>query len=299
MHKSIFLGLLLLLLTGCMQPSSSQPLRISANLWVGYMPLFYLKERGWLKENHIELVNVVSLYENMQMYAIGNVDAFTGTQYEYHQLLQKRPQLVPIMLFDRSRGADLVMGNRSIEALRKSSEPIDLYLEVDSVNSELFRAFLKYSGMDEKRFHVINMDPEMIAKLPMHKRPTLIVTYEPFDDPLRQKGYRVLVDTKMPDLGFEIIDALYISKADKKRFAKELQQLNRLVAKALVDLQRDPKTFYEYVKYYLQGKSFDAFQESLKSIEWIYGRRDSALRRILQREALPDTDLLEPVKDAI
>jgi len=163
--------MILFVMAGCIG-GPSQPFRISANLWIGYTPLFYIKERGWLKDANIEIVNVVSLYENMQMYAVGNADAFTGTQYEYHVQRQKHPDLAPAVLFDRSSGGDMVMSNQSLKALKNTKETIDVYLEVDSVNSDLFKAFVKYAGMENQKFHILNLDPESISKLPLKKRPT-------------------------------------------------------------------------------------------------------------------------------
>jgi NitT/TauT family transport system substrate-binding protein len=297
MQRLTLLALLFLLTACALTPP--KPLRISANLWIGYTPLFYIKERGWFKGENIELVNVVSLYENMQMYAVGNADAFTGTQYEYHVQRQTHPSLSPVLLLDLSRGGDLVMGSVDLQTLRKTERPIDVWLEVDSVNQELFKAFVEKEGIGNKKFRFHNLDPESISKLPFKKSPTLLVTYKPYDDPLRSRGYRELLNTADPSLPFKIVDALYADAEDLQNFDKEFKVLNRLVARALHDLHKDPKSFYHYVKNYLQGEDYAHFLESLKTIDWIYGRRDKAFLEQLQKLGLPTETLMEPVSDAL
>ncbi len=292
---SFLFSLLMIILAGC-GTTHKEPLRLSANLWIGYTPLFYLKERGWLKENNIELVNVVSLHENMQLYAVGNVDLFTGTQYEYHRMKSLHSELYPLMLLDRSTGGDVVMSNRSVEELRRSEQKIDAYLEVDSVNSELLRAFLKYSGIDIAKLSVYNLDPESISKLPMKENPVLIVTYAPYDLSLKQRGYKIVADSKALASRFQIFDAIYGDKAVLKKYADEINALNRLLAKALKDLRKDPKRYYTYVKHYLQQEGYEAFLDALGRIEWIYADRSQPLLAQLQRQNLSVKYLREPVR---
>ena len=294
--RTILLAVLFFVSACSLTPS--KPLRISANLWIGYTPLFYIKERGWLEGKNIELVNVVSLYENMQMYAVGNADAFTGTQYEYHVQRQTHPTLTPVLLLDRSRGGDIVMANRDLPTLRKSDHPIDVWLEVDSVSQELFRAFIRAKNLEGKKYRFHNLDPESISKLPLKKSPTILVTYAPYDNPLRERGYREVATTADPALDFQIIDALYTDDEDLRHFHKELATLNRLIARALHDLRKDPKTYYHYVQHYLQGEDYPRFLESLATIEWIYAKRDKRFLESLQNMGLPTDHLMEPVKDA-
>ena len=292
---SLLFSLLIMMFDGC-SLSHKEPLRISANLWIGYTPLFYIKERGWLKEYNIELVNVVSLHENMQLYAVGNVDLFTGTQYEYHRMKKEYPNLYPLILLDRSIGGDVVMSNRTIEELKRSEQKIDAYLEVDSVNSELLHAFLKQSGIDTSKLCVHNLDPESISKLQMQESPVLLVTYAPYDSALKHKGYKIVADSNSLSSQFQIFDAIYGDQSVLEKYADEIEVLNRLLAKALKDLRKDPKRYYTYVRHYLQQERYDAFRDALERIEWIYADRSEQLFEQLHRQNLPVNYLREPVK---
>jgi len=219
----------------------SQPLRISTNLWIGYSPLFYIQQKGWLKENNIKLVNVVSLSESMEMYASGFVDAFTGTQYELKQMQNENPKLHTKILLDRSYGGDVVMGNRDIDTLKKA-ESIHVYLEVDSVNSVLLDSFIAMYDIDRSVLHYIDKDPDASSMLGMKSEPTLIVTYTPYNIGLYNNGYKVLDTTK--NMQLFIMDALYIDDSTAKQYADELRTLNHLIAKALDNLKQNPKEYY-------------------------------------------------------
>jgi len=169
-----FVILAIITAIGC-SLSISQPLRISTNLWIGYSPLFYIQQKGWLKEHNIEIVNVVSLSENMQMYESGLVHAFTGTQYEFKQMRKQTEDLEPTILLDRSLGGDVIMGNRDIETLQKA-KTINVYLEIESVNKVLLDCFVELYGIDASVLHLINKDSDESSMLPMKDEPTLIMS---------------------------------------------------------------------------------------------------------------------------
>ena len=111
-----------------------EPLVISTTSWIGYTPLLYAKESGWLEGKNIKLLHVTSLSENLSLFKAGNAEAFSATQYEYNRAKLKEPSLVAITLFDRSNGGDLIMSNDSLEEITQNDRDIDVYLEMDSVN---------------------------------------------------------------------------------------------------------------------------------------------------------------------
>lgn len=174
-----------------------QKLKISSTTWIGYSPLFYAKEKGWLEPYNIKLSHVVSLSENMYLYEAGNADAYVGTQYEYSVMSKKDKTLLPIITFDRSYGGDLIMSNLSIEALQKASH-IDAYLELDSINNTLLTDFMVQHEIDVKKINYINKDQANIATLQNSAslKPTIIVTYSPYNISLEKNGFDEIASTK-------------------------------------------------------------------------------------------------------
>lgn len=274
--------------------SDTQPLRISTNLWIGYSPLFYVQQKGWLKEQNIEIVNLVSLSENMQMYESGFVHAFTGTQYEFEQMRKKTPDLEATILLDRSLGGDIVMGNRDIETLQKA-QSIDVYLEIDSVNKVLLDHFIELYDIKPSALRLINKDTDDSSMLEMKDEPTLIITYTPYDILLKKNGYHILDTTK--NLSFFVMDALYTNLKTREKYAEELAVLNHLIAKALEHLKKDPEEYFSTVQIYFHYKDKNAFLQALSSIQWIYDDRSLPLMKQLELHHIPTRNILEPVDE--
>ncbi len=153
----IFFSILgiVILFTSC-SSKNEKKLKISATTWIGYSPLFYAQEKGWLEPLNIKLLNVGSLAENAYLYKAGNSDAYVGTQFEYNFVNSKINSLTPIILFDKSNGGDMIMGNLSLDEIREYNDIIDIYLEMDSINSILMENFLKKYNLSDKQFNYIN-----------------------------------------------------------------------------------------------------------------------------------------------
>ncbi len=282
----------LILLTSC----TSKPydkLTISATTWVGYSPLFYAKEKGWLKPLNIKLLHLTSLSENMYLYEVGNADAYVGTQYEYSVLVHKMPSLIPVMMFDRSNGGDMIMGNRSVSELQNTSSTIDAYLEMDSINNTLLKDFIERYELQNKKIDYINKDQATIATLDVIglSRPTIIVTYNPYDMKLHKKGFKELVSTK-EGLDLFVVDALFTTEEVLYKHQEQFIALKKLVDAAVADLERDPKAFYSVVKPYLLELSYEEFESSLSKIEWINQTLSPEVKTRMREAHLPIRDLL-------
>jgi len=293
MRIKIIIVIVMLILSGCSW-QTTEPLRISVNLWTGYSPLYYLKQKGLLKAEHMKLVTVVSLSENKQMYLSGFSDVFTGTQYEYKAAKKQFPSLEPQILMDRSNGGDMVMANCDFETLKKTPK-VDVYMEIDSVNKAVFDDFIAYHKLDRSRFHLINMNPYASSNLKMLPEPTLIVTYNPYDVKLKQQGYHTVDSSK--NLQLFVMDALYADAETVKAYQKELTALSRLIAKALDVLKHDPKAYFTTINPYFKYKDYNAFVEALKGITWIYADRSPFLLKELKDHNVSTNSLLEPVNE--
>ncbi|MDG6772712.1 ABC transporter substrate-binding protein [Thiomicrorhabdus sp. ZW0627] len=283
---------IVLLLTSC---SSSQPekLKISATTWIGYSPLYYAKEKGWLKPLNIKLLHVVSLSENMYLYQSGNSDAYVGTQYEYSILSPQDSSLLPIMMFDRSYGGDIIMSNVSIEALKNTDETIDAYLEMDSINSTLLKDFIKLHGLYEKNINYINQDQANISTLEAKntKRPSLIITYNPYNIDLEKQGFNEIASTKN-GLDLLVVDALFTTEDVLHKHKDQFIQLKKLVSDAVDVLKQNPREFYETVKPYMLEVSYEEFLHSLNDIIWINQSIDPKLKERMREANFPTRGLI-------
>jgi len=288
---SLFFSLLILL--GACSSPSQDPLKISATTWIGYTPLFYAKEKGWLERINVKLLNVVSLSENMYLYKAGNSDAYSGTQYEHSVLKDSIPSLIPIMLFDRSNGGDIVMSNHTIEELKNSTSKIDAYLEMDSINYTILEDFIHTYHIDEKRINYIDRDQIDISTLKntQSEKQVLIITYIPYDNALKKNGFQEILSTKN-GLDILVIDALYTTEESFHEHKGQYIQVKSFIDDAIMALSRDPKEFYTTIKPYMEGLSYEEFLASLDDIIWINSTIDNALMERMRAASFPTKDLL-------
>ena len=291
MLKKIILTLMVLLLFTSCSSDYDKRLKISATTWIGYAPLFYAKEKGWLKPLNIKLINISSLAENMYLYKSGNSDAYTGTQYEYNILSQDLKTLRPIMMFDRSNGGDLVMGNVSIEELQNATTEIDAYLEIDSINSTVLKDFILQYNLKDKKINYINKDQAEIKLLQANTKPTIIVTYVPYNITLKKHGFQELASTK-ENLKLLVIDALFTKVELFDEHKEQFLELKKLVDRGIKALQKDPKEFYETIKPYMLDVNYEEFQQTLNDIEWINSNLSEELKKRMSQTNFPTRDLI-------
>ncbi|WP_297442185.1 ABC transporter substrate-binding protein [Sulfurimonas sp.] len=268
MYK-IFLLLLFsfILFTGCSQENEKE-ITISTNQWIGYAPLFYAYEKGYLDKLNIKIINNVSLAEAAELYRVGKANMVTTTQHEYNMLKHETQDIIPIILLDRSNGGDMVLSNKSIQELH-SADKIYVYLEVDSINQEIIRDFIKHNGLDIKKMTFINQDQQQIQDVKFKKnRATLIVTYTPYNIHLEKKGFFEVASTKNID-AIIVIDALCTTSELLKHDKKRLLALKRSIDKSIDVIMKDPKASHQIIKKYISNMSYREYLTSLDSIKWI------------------------------
>lgn len=290
-RKILFAFIIVFLFTSC-SLENGKKIKISATTWIGYTPLFYAKEKSWLEPLNIKLLNVVSLSENMYLYKSGKSDAYVGTQYEYHYLVKNMESLTPILLFDKSNGGDVIMGNLDIEELEKIEKQIDVYLEMDSINSILFEDFINKHNLKNKNYNYINKDQAFISELKISQNPTIVVTYVPYNIKLEKNGFKNLASTK-DNLDLLVIDAMFTTKELFLENKQTFIELKKLVDKSIVNLQKDPKEFYETIKDYLPNTDYEEFLKSLDDIIWINKDVSPKIIEKLSDNNFPTRDLLK------
>jgi len=290
MKKIIIFVILLFVFSSCTSDYDKR-LKISATTWVGYTPLFYAKAKGWLKPLNIKLVNISSLAENMYLYSAGNADAYVGTQYEYGILSKDMKSLSPIMMFDKSNGGDLVMSNFSIEELQNTASPLDVYLELDSINHTLFKDFISKYNLSDKTINYINRDQSTIKLLKSNDKPTLIVTYVPYNFTLEKNGFKEVSSTKN-NLDLLVVDAMFTKIEVFNQHEKQFLELKKLIDKSILALKKDPKEFYNTIKPYMTGITYDEFEDTLNDIEWINSKMSDGLKERLNVSGFPTRDLI-------
>jgi NitT/TauT family transport system substrate-binding protein len=268
-------------------------LKISTTNWVGYTPLIYAKEKGWLKDLNIELVMASSLAENMNLYDTGNSDTYLGTQHEYKVLAKKYTSLKPIMILDRSNGGDLIMSNTSIKELQNTQKAIDAYLEIDSINYDVLKDFIKSYNLKNKEINYINKEQTQIEFLNAKdiNNPTILVTYVPFNLTLEKNGFKKIVSTK-ESLNIFIIDAMFTKMDVFYKHKKQFIELKKILDKSIKSLEKNPKEFYKQIKPYMNNITYKEFDSMQKDIMWLNKELSPIIKNRLNDMNFPIRDII-------
>lgn len=277
MKKARVLGLVLVLLMSAIavlyyymsRSTESSKIQISTNPWVGFTPFIYAQEKGWLENTPFRFMWLVDLTDNSRLYERGFTQGFTATQYELLHFKHINT-IKPVFLIDRSFGADAIVSNRSIEEIRLSKETVDVYLEEESLNDDFFEAFLSEYGLESSKFHKMNASQKSISILKSSKTPMVIISYEPYLTQLVNKGFHIIASTGTMKTFF-VIDALFADEQVVQGREKEFTHLRELFALSVEHLNSNPKEYYETIKGYLEGQSYEEFMASTKQIKWMYG----------------------------
>jgi len=255
-------------------------LRLSINPWPGYMPIVYAYEKGWLSKLEVRPLWTVSLDESVKLYDAKLIDGFFGTQFEYISTNEK--DLSPIYFTNLSNGSDVVMSNIDIAGLQKADR-ISVYLEPQSVNMALFDLFCQKYGISGSKLDKVYKNQQDMLDIKISNKSTIAVTYEPYATLLEKMGLKRVASTANLDL--KVVDALFVSNALIKEYKDELSSMKAANDKAIAALKHNPKEFYETVKKYLQGRSYEEFLKSLDGIIWVDSSNiDSALKSMKQKQ---------------
>lgn len=247
--------------------SHKSEIRISINPWVGFTPFIYAQEKGWLEGTPFTFLWVVDLSENARLFDKGFAEGFTATQYEL--LHFKHPEeLTTAFLIDQSDGADAILSNRTLEQLHNSNVKINVYLEMGSLNQDLFNAFVREYKMDKNTFRLVDSSQKSMDIIDYANDPLIVITYEPYLSQMRAKGLQVIASTRTLK-SFHAIDALFTKKSSLQDQADDYKRLKDVFERAKAQLQENPKEFYDTVKGYLEGTSYEDFIASTHQIKWI------------------------------
>jgi len=238
---------------------------ITVNSWIGYTPLMYVHEKGLLQDLPFNFIFVSSLGESLKLYRNGLSSGFASTQYE--AIRTNDPHIKPVILLDRSAGADLIMSNRTLQQIKEAKEPLQVYLEKDSVNYLLFQSFIKKHQLRDKQFTISDVGQLSLEVAPLADNPNLVITYEPFGSTLKEHGLHVIDSTK--DLNLLVLDALFIKDDIFKKEKESFVILKKHCFLAITQLKNNPREYYETVQPYLQGQNFADFIKSSEQIEWL------------------------------
>ncbi len=263
--RLLIIILSLLLSTGCGGNTRERPqTTIAVSNWVGYTPLLYAYQKGWLEDLDIKVVSTTSLAASLEFAKRGLVDGFCATQMEYEAV---KESFAPLIALDRSYGGDMILSNMTKEELYALHDTgVDVYLEYESINLLLWQYFKDSRKWNNITFDLKSNTQSFIAELKF-REPSIIVTYYPYASRHIEKGLHVITTTKQSDL--LIADMLFVRRQDIPEDPVRYKKLKAIIKRAIAALENNPVEYYRTVYKYLEGQSYEEFIGSLNDIKWM------------------------------
>ena len=76
------------------------------------------------------------------------------------------------------------------------------------------------------------------------------------------------------------------------KYKEELIELKNIIDIAVIELEKDPKKYYESIKDYLYDTNYDDFLESLSNIKWLNKNSNNDILNSLKSNNFPTKELL-------
>lgn len=270
--------------------SQHAEIKISTNPWVGFTPFMYAQEKGWLEKTPFKFIWLVDLADNARLFDKGFSQGFTVTQYELMRFKNKN-DITTVFLIDQSYGADAILSNRTLQQLSHVDGNISVYLEMGSLNQDMFNAFIAENGLDKNKFVLVNSSQKSMEVMAKSDKPVIIITYEPYVSQMKNKGLEVVASTRTLKT-FHAIDALFAQKSIVEERRNEFHLLEEIFERAQEQLKRDPKEFYTTIAGYLEGESYEDFLASTQQIQWIGDTIPASVMETLKNQNIPTDKLL-------
>lgn len=256
---------------GLAEVVAAEPLKIRYSIWVGYGPLFIAKEKGYFREEKVdvELINMNDPKEGFFAMAAERLDGVVSTIDTMLLYLKTGKEFQYVLALDDSAGGDGIVARKEIKSVKDLKGKKVAFAE-GSVSQFFLNVLLKEAGLTQKDIEAVNMKPEDAGAAFVAGKVDAAVTWEPWLSKGKAAPHgHILVDSsKTPGL---ITDVLILRRDVVAKRAKEIQGLvnawnkavayweknpvesNEIMAKGVGDWLKDPKVFADVlsgVKFY-------------------------------------------------
>jgi len=243
LKRVVIIGFVCVLLLACNGPGGQQgkgPLKIGLVTWLGYGPFYIAQEKGYFKENNVEvqLEKIEGDVERRAAIASGNLDAIALTLDSMIVLRSNGIPLKTVMAIDSSNGGDGIVAVQSINSIE------DLKGHEIAFPSGLPSHFFLYSvlkehGMKMSDIKPIVMDADQAGAAFASGKIDAAVTWEPWLSKAREIGRgHVLADSKTHP--GEIEDVLYMRDEVVAKRSQEIEGLIKAWYKAVDFVTSNP-----------------------------------------------------------
>ena len=225
-------------------PASAGTMRLGMTTWVGYGPMFLARDKGFFKENGLDvelrIIEDAAIY--MAAIAAGELDGNASTLDEIMKYRSPEFCFKAVAALDDSHGGDGVLVREDVTSL-KDLKGQQIGMNEGSVSQFWFNILLTREGMTEKDVQITNMTADDAAAAFIAGQIPAAVTWEPHLSLVRSKKQgKVLIDSaETPGLIVDVVDLTcdYI-----KNNPKDVEAFNKGLFKAVEFIKTNPEEAY-------------------------------------------------------
>lgn len=278
----------LLGLNGCIG-EPTPVLRVGADVWPGYEPLYLARDLGYFRGAPIHSVEFTSATQVIRAYQNEAIDAVCLTLDEALLLASQGADFRIVLAADFSNGADVIIGMPSTQTL-KDLQGRRVGVEDTALGAFFLTRALQASGMRTEDVRAVPMQVQDHEQAFLKGDVDAVVTFEPVRGKLLAHGAHILFDSsRIPG---EIVDVVlvrtdYLQRhpqvvADLVRGWQQAQDyMTRTPDDALARMARREGLTVDEMRVALRGVHLPSREENRK----LLSGREPALQPVLQRLA--------------
>lgn len=231
---------LLLACSGRSGPQGKSPLKIGLVTWLGYGPFYIAQEKGFFKENNVEvqLEKIEGDVERRAAIASGNLDAIALTLDSMIVLRSNGIPLKTVMAIDASNGGDGIVAIQSINSIEELKGH-EIAFPSGLPSHFFLYSVLKEHGLKMSDIKPVVMDADQAGAAFASGKIDAAVTWEPWLSKAREVGRgHVLADSRTHP--GEIEDVLFMREDVISKRSAEIEGLIKAWYKAVDYIASNP-----------------------------------------------------------
>jgi len=180
---SVVAGVAMAVLTMAAVPGAAEAkvLKVAHSTWVGYGPFYIAKEKGYFKDEGVDVELVLMEDPKLRFAALlaGRIDMLATTVDTMVLYLKEPDSLQFISALDDSNGGDGIVANKDIKSVADLKGKKVAFNE-GSTSHFYLSVLLKKAGLTEKDIEAINMTAGDAGSAFVSKQVDAAVTWEPW-----------------------------------------------------------------------------------------------------------------------
>ena len=246
-------------------------LKLGHSTWVGYGPFYIARDRGFFKEEGVDVELIIMEDTPIKMGALmaGQLDLVASTADEFPIYMKPGIGLHYVLAVDNSKGGDGIVANKDIADI-KGLKGKKVAFEQGSVSQFFLNALLKDAGMTQADIEPVNMAATDAGVAFTAKQVDAAVTWEPAlsQGAKAEHGKLLLSSADKPGLITDVVAATTDTIANKK---DDVKGFVRAWYKALAFIKSNPDEANKIMAQGVGGWLNDpaVFAETLAGIEYL------------------------------